>query len=299
MYIDPTGYSWWSALWSFIAGLVGAVVAVVVTAVAGPIIGGMAGGAVSGAIMGAVQGGISGALKGAMWGAAFGGILGAGYQAASVVNLGGAFLAAAAVGGAAYAGVTGGAEGLGDYAAGALGAVYGSAMGNALISGSNTSNQGPAGDSQGSIESKPAVREAVGGGDLEEIKVTVEETTGKPSGLSGNDTADVIRKGIQSGELGRGNNPKAPLVGKSGPLPSQAELFWRGSMDSATEIGGNTITAGNIIQKIGKALTMLLPRKFKHIGRAITKGGEIDVQFGKKLQAVGRWGKSQFPEPYW
>ncbi|MCQ9206769.1 MAG: hypothetical protein NG740_02665 [Omnitrophica bacterium] len=152
-YIDPTGYGWWSALWSFIAGLVGAVVTILVSSVAGPILGGMAGGAVSGAILGAVSGGLSGALKGAMWGAVFGGILGAGYQAASAANLGGAFLAAAAVGGAAYASATGGAEGLGDFAAGALGAVYGSAMGNALVDKPPaTTSKSTSSDSDGKVE---------------------------------------------------------------------------------------------------------------------------------------------------
>ena len=193
-------------MWSFIAGLVGAVVTVVVSAVAGPILGGMAGGAVSGAILGAVHGGLEGALKGAMWGAAFGGILGAGYGAFNAVGLGGAFVATAAVGGAVYAGVTGGAEGLANYAAGALGALYGSAIGNNIVN-SGLSSQAQAGDGQESLESNPAIKEAAKNPDFEGVRETVAKESGTPKGLVGNKEAKVIGDNIKNGTFGKGNNP--------------------------------------------------------------------------------------------
>ncbi|MBL7157320.1 MAG: hypothetical protein ISS92_04045 [Candidatus Omnitrophica bacterium] len=294
-YIDPTGLSWWSAFWNFVAGFFGAVVTVIVTAVTGGNIalGMAAGGAVAGAILGGVSGGWGGALKGAAIGFGIGLAVGTG-----VGVFGPAFGTAVALGGAAYAGTTGGLEGLGDFAAGAVGAFAGYQTGQAIASGLNL---GPAqtNETRVSPESKEAINEAVGTGDFEQVKTAVEQGTGKPAGLSGNDVAKVIANGAKNGTLGRGNNPDLASLNKPDPSPSQSELFWRGSFDDANEIGITTERYGGIINKIGKALTVILPKGFKRIGRGIAGGGAIDIKVGQTLQFIGKWGKSQFPEPYW
>ena len=153
--------------------------------------------------MGGVNGGLEGALKGAAMGFLMGAVMGAGYQA-----LGNVFVAAAAVGGAVYSGVAGGAEGLGDFAAGMAGAVCGSIIGNAIVN-SGSYNQAQTNETQASPESKQAVKEAVGTGDFEQIKGAVEQGTGKPSGVSGNDVAEALGDAVKTGEFGRGNNPVA------------------------------------------------------------------------------------------
>lgn len=93
------------------------------------------GGAVAGGILGFVNGGWEGALKGAAMGFVMGALMGIGLQA------GGAYFAAGAlIGGAAYSTATGGAEGLGDFAAGAVGSMSGYYAGNAMWHGTTNLN---------------------------------------------------------------------------------------------------------------------------------------------------------------
>ena len=133
-YTDPTGLSWWSAFWSFVAGFFGAVAGAIATIVSGGNIQfGMAvGGAVAGAILGGVYGGWGGALKGAAIGFVIGATMGSGFE-----TWGAPFLIGAAAAGVAYETTTRGLEGLGDIAAGAVGAIYrdGEVQGRNLRSG--------------------------------------------------------------------------------------------------------------------------------------------------------------------
>ena len=242
-YIDPTGHSWWSAFWSFVAGLAGAVVAAVLTPVIGPVLGGMAGGAVSGAILGAIDGGLSGALKGAAWGAGIGGILGAGYAGFDSMGLGGAFLATAAVGGAAYAGAAGGLEGLGDFAAGAVGGFYGYTLGNALVNPSayaQTQTEAQTGLSKS--EQQETIRQRSAGQLTDPAGKTSNAT---PSALETQQKSKITSDLAKSGGVGKGNNPTIPTRSEARAFYNEnvgpKGEMWMGIKAGATALGGLVI----------------------------------------------------------
>jgi len=87
------------------------------------------GGATAGAILGGWDGGFTGALKGAGIGFIVGATMGAG-----VDTFGMNFAFAAITLSAVYAGVSGGLEGLADFAGGMIGGAYGTVVGNAAVS---------------------------------------------------------------------------------------------------------------------------------------------------------------------
>lgn len=173
----------------------------------GPVFAGMIGGAVSGAILGAIDGGLGGALKGAAWGAGIGGILGAGYAGFEHIGkgLGGAFLGAVAVGGAVYAGVSGGLEGLGDYAAGAAGAFYGGTLGNALVNPSAYAQTQAETQSTLSESEQQETIQRRSAGQLTDTNGTT--TSGTPPALESHEKAKITSNLAKNGGVGKGNNP--------------------------------------------------------------------------------------------
>ena len=227
-WVDVDGYGFWSWLKSFFAGFVGAIVGIAVTiATQNPILGGMAGGAVAGAINGAFEGGLGGALKGALIGGAIGGITGGLLWGAEqlVQGAGYALAGLAMVGGGAYAGISGGGEGLANYSAGVLGGLCGSALGSSLLT-SSLSPDSQTTETNLSPESKETTGEGVRKGDFELIKAGVENEQGKPVGVSGNDKAKVIVSAARSGSLGKGGTATlSEVTGDWNPIPFTGKSF--------------------------------------------------------------------------
>lgn len=156
------------------------------------------GGATTGAILGAIDGGLGGALKGAGIGFVMGATLGTG------VDIWGApFALAAAAGGAAVAGVSGGLEGLGDFAAGAAGASMGYTIGSALApqrAYAQTETQSALSESE-----QRQIKQQLSAGQLE-----------SPTGITKRSAPTVVRKAeeakitsnlAEKGAVGIGNNP--------------------------------------------------------------------------------------------
>jgi len=299
-YIDPTGLGFWSWLKSFFAGFVGAVAAVVLAPVVGPVFSGMIGGAISGAIAGAFDGGLSGALRGAMWGAALGGAMGAGYAGFDQIGLGMHFLVGAAVGGAAYSGVTGGGEGLANYAAGSLGAFYGASLGNTLIGNStvNTSKSETA-KSTGKQQVNKTVETELSKGNIVKTHDN-NKIHGKKSPLENGVEGDaLIARGAQKGEVGRGGSSRGiSSLGKPAILPNQSELFWRGVAKDLQIYGKSSFDVGSKMGTAGTVFSLPLS-PFKIFGRVIGGAGKIDITVGNFMEFTGRWMDAQFPDPYW
>jgi len=129
-WVDVDGFGFWSWLKSFFKGFLFAIGTVLLTPVLGnPVAAAAVSGAITGAVFGAIEGGLEGALKGAAQGFIIGGIIGT----LGAIDPSGTLLTAAFIGGAVEAGVTGGGEGLANFAAGALGAASGYYAGNALV----------------------------------------------------------------------------------------------------------------------------------------------------------------------
>ena len=172
--------------------------------------GGAIGGAVSGAILGAVTGGLEGALKGAAIGFVMGAVMGAGGQV-----FGKGFIAAAALAGAAYSTATGGLEGLGDFAAGAAGALYGGAIANNLVGQSTV--QSPTGESKNTntSNSNPVTEERIGSADP---MGTIDSKVANSPKTSAEATQEAVTEygaSAQSGDVGAGDKPWIKRIGVS------------------------------------------------------------------------------------
>lgn len=192
------------------------------------------GGMVSGAILGAVHGGLEGALKGAAIGFVVGAYMGMGVEA-----FGAGFAIAAAIGGAAYAGATGGLEGLGDFAAGVAGSFAGHHVGQSLVGGMGLGNT-QASKGQKSIKSKPAVKQAVKRGGFEETRAAVKRESGKPSGLIGNETGEVIADAGASGTAGSGQSNEVLFESNRVPFSGKSFRFAEVSMRHQIKAALNT-----------------------------------------------------------
>jgi RHS repeat-associated protein len=126
-YVDPTGLGWFKKFWKQLTGaFVGGLIAGILTGGFGFSL--MAAGFWGGMSGGALAGGLEGGWKGALIGGAMGGALG-GLGGWGVENFGAKFAVGMLVVGAGVAGGTGGAEGLGVFAASALAGFAGGFVG--------------------------------------------------------------------------------------------------------------------------------------------------------------------------
>ena len=82
-------------------------------------------------------------------------------------------------------------------------------------------------------------------------------------------------------------------------MPSQSELFWRGSFKDTKRIGNDTYRVGSFFDKLSQAASALVVPPLRKIGVVFEGAGKIDMSIGNFLYFIGRWGEEQFPEPYW
>jgi len=221
-WVDVDGLGFWSWLKSFFRGFIAAVIGTILTILQVPApIAFAIGGAVSGAIFGAIEGGLSGALRGAAWG----GAMGFAFGTLNMIDPSGTLVGLAAIGGGVHAGITGGVEGLANYAAGALGCYAGyatvNAVHNSLISKPTVNTANPdtttGSNNQQNSGIKTEVQNNLSDGDIVGTGDTRSSDLSPPAQELADRGGDIAQGG-QNGTAGQGDNPdiRLPNLGEKG-----------------------------------------------------------------------------------